>query len=315
MINISGGTIKLFVNILHIEKKVDENVSLTEEINRKLFEHVMAGIEIVCGKHGEYYAQSWFKQIDKKYLKKMFCVKDYDHTMKKIYEEVTLADHFLHLYGPSLISKDNLNNNNQPASASQSERKVGVLESNGAMYSKLSSDMLDLEMQSNDSKTGTPRLRVTRQKSVNDPERDSLKRALKNDPIKKLHQVYDKNLVNAHHRDVNLHLKKRRESALWLKEKIITINEDGTMTKQIKPEDLPLLNQKLESMREEERFDVNIMLQQHHEIRKRKSKSAGSIRSNSAVSRQRPFLVNEVSMSPPISERDEWDFDHQQGTI
>ena len=104
---LQGGTIKLFVNILHIEKKGDEHNNLTEEINKKLFEHVMAGIEVVCGKHGEYYAQSWFKQIDKKYLKKIFCVKNYEHTMKKIYEEVTLADHFLHLYGPSLISKVN----------------------------------------------------------------------------------------------------------------------------------------------------------------------------------------------------------------
>merc|ERR1711923_366809 len=191
---------------------------------------------------------------------------------------------------------------------------MGIVENNGTMYSKLSSDnMLDLEMQSNDSTTGTPRAPLKRKKTAEnqqDPERVSLKRALKNDPIRKLHQVYDKNLVNAHHRDVNLHLKKRRESALWLKEKIITINEDGTMTKQIKPEDTPLLNQKLECMREEERFDVNIMLQQHHEIRKRKSKSAGSIRSSSSISRQRPFLVNEVSMSPSISERDEFDFDH-----
>ena len=232
--------------------------------------------------------------------------------MKKIYEEVTLADHFLHLYGPSFISKDNLNNN----SAVTAERKMGIVENNGAMYSKLSSDMLDLEMQSNDSNSGTPRLALQRKKTAEsreqDPERVSLKRALKNDPVKKLHQVYDKNLVNAHHRDVNLHLKKRRESALWLKEKIITINDDGSMRKQIKPEDVPLLNQKLENMREEERFDVNIMLQHHHEIRKRKSKSASSIRST--TSRQRPFLINEVSFSPSISERDEFDFDHQ-GTI
>ena len=79
---LQGGTIKLFVNCLHIDKKSEEHVNLTEEINRKLFEHVMAGIEIVCGKHGEYYAQSWFKQIDKKYLKKIFCVREYDHTVR-----------------------------------------------------------------------------------------------------------------------------------------------------------------------------------------------------------------------------------------
>ena len=42
--------------------------------------------------------------------------------------------------------------------------------------------------------------------------------------------------------------------------------------RQIKPEDLPLLSQKLETMREEERFDVNVLLEHHHELRKRKSK-------------------------------------------
>ena len=82
--------------------------------------------------------------------------------MKKIYEEVTLADHFLHLYGPSFISKDNLNNN----SAVTAERKMGIVENNGAMYSKLSSDMLDLEMQSNDSNSGTPRVALQRKKTA-----------------------------------------------------------------------------------------------------------------------------------------------------
>ena len=57
--------------------------------------------------------------------------------MKKIYEEVTLADHFLHLYGPSFISKDNLNNNNQKDSATAvaTQRKMGIVENNGTMYS------------------------------------------------------------------------------------------------------------------------------------------------------------------------------------
>ena len=109
-----------------------------------------------------------------------------------------------------------------------------------------------------------------------------------------------------HHPAVTVQTAKGGESALLLKEKIITINDDGTMRKQIKPEDVPLLNQKLESMREEERFDVNIMLQQHHEIRKRKSKSAGSI-----TSRQRPFLVNEMSECSSITEKDEFEIENQ----
>ena len=307
---LQGESIKLFVNWLHIDKKGDEHVSLTEEINRKVFEHVMAGIEIICGKHGEFYAQNFFKQVDKKYLKKWFCVKNYDHSMKKIYEEVTLGDHFLHLYGPSLISKDNLNNNNmnnQVNGASntpvQYNGKENFKGNRTTKYSKLQSEMLDLEMQQpadTPTKDQTPRLHKV-MNSHKDEDRNSLKRALKNDPVKKLHQVYDRNLINVTHRDVNLHLKKRRESALSLKEKIITINEDGSMRKQIRPEDLPKLTQKLETMREEERFDVNVLLEQHHALRKRKSKSAGSLRRHA----QRPFLVQQVSVTPSIEERDE----------
>ena len=307
---LQGSTIKLFVNWLHIDKKGEEHVSLTEEINRKLFEHVMAGIEIICGKHGEFYAQHLFKQVDKVYLKKWFCVKNYDHSMKKIYEEVTLGDHFLHLYGPSLISKDNLNNNNMTDEQNGVPNTTFQLEANSngkdlriKQYSKLESDTLDLEMQQPNS-TPTKNLTPRSHKVMNshkDEDRNSLKRALKNDPVKKLHQVYDRNLVNVAHRDVNLHLKKRRESALLLKEKIITINEDGSMRKQIKPEDLPLLDQKLETMREEERFDVNVLLEHHHELRKRKSKSAGSLRRYT----QKPFLVHQESTTPSITEQDE----------
>ena len=110
-----------------------------------MFEHGMARIEIICGKHGEFYAQNMFKQVDKKYLKKWFCVKDYDHSMKKIYEEVTLGDHFLHLYGPSLISKDNINNNNMADQQSGiSNTGLSYKDKHLTQYSKLQSDMLYL---------------------------------------------------------------------------------------------------------------------------------------------------------------------------
>ena len=77
-------------------------------------------------------------------------------------------------------------------------------------YSKLQSDMLDLEMQQPNitpAKNQTPRLHKV-MNSHKDEDRNYLKRALKNDPVKKLHQVYDRNLVNVSHRDVNLHLRR-----------------------------------------------------------------------------------------------------------
>ena len=108
---VQGSTIKYIVYFLNIERKTEDNVTLAEEINKKVFEHVMAGIEVISGKHGHFYVQNVFNHYDKKYLKKWFCVKEYDNKMKKIYEEVSLGDHFLHLYGPSILSNDTLNNN------------------------------------------------------------------------------------------------------------------------------------------------------------------------------------------------------------
>ena len=100
---IQGGTIKFLVNALNIEKESDEEISISEEIHGKLMDNIMSGIEIITGKQGHYYAQSQFALYDKKYLKKWFCVQDYDRRMKKIYEEISIADHIIHLYGPSLI--------------------------------------------------------------------------------------------------------------------------------------------------------------------------------------------------------------------
>ena len=91
---LQGSTIKFIVNFLNIERKSDANVTLTEEINKKVFEHVMAGIEIISGKRGHFYAQNLFQHYDRKYLKKWFCVKDYDRNMKKIYEEISLVTIF-----------------------------------------------------------------------------------------------------------------------------------------------------------------------------------------------------------------------------
>ena len=100
---IQGGTIKFLVNILKIEKESEDTLSISEEIHGKLMDNIMSGIEVVTGKQGHYYAQSQFGIYDKKFLKKWFCVEDYDRRMKKIYEEISVADHIIHLYGPSLI--------------------------------------------------------------------------------------------------------------------------------------------------------------------------------------------------------------------
>ena len=41
-----GGTIKFIVDYLHIDRSKNAKKSLCEEINSKLFEHIMTGIEV-----------------------------------------------------------------------------------------------------------------------------------------------------------------------------------------------------------------------------------------------------------------------------
>jgi len=109
-----GGTIKFIVDYLHIDRSKNAKKSLCEEINGKLFEHIMTGIEVISGKHGQFYARNRFNHYDKKYLKRWFCVPNYEHKMQKVYEEISLSDHFLHLYGPSMMAKDTITREETP---------------------------------------------------------------------------------------------------------------------------------------------------------------------------------------------------------
>jgi hypothetical protein len=52
---LQGGTIKSFVKLLDITLADSDSESLTEEINNKLFDHIMSGVEIISGKHGHFY--------------------------------------------------------------------------------------------------------------------------------------------------------------------------------------------------------------------------------------------------------------------
>ena len=52
---LQGGTIKFLVNLLDIDKKKDERKTVSEEVNEGVFQHIMAGIEVISGKSGSKY--------------------------------------------------------------------------------------------------------------------------------------------------------------------------------------------------------------------------------------------------------------------
>ena len=258
---LQGGTIKWIVNFLGIEKSSGSDLSLMSEMNDKLFEHIMSGVESLAGKHGQYYFQDLWNRMDEKYLTKIFVSSHADHEMVRIYDEVSIGDHYMHLYGPSIITaetiRDMMGHDNKTFECEDSVVRRGDKEERIEVYDDSS------------------------KKSY----RNSLKIALNENPVNKLHQVVDKNLCRVEELDVAYHLSKRKKSAKNIRRRIIS--EDAAEAKN------GLRSQSFRAQRDEpdsrDEFrrsvstDVDILKAKHQEFRRRKTISHNK-RSNHADS-------------------------------
>ena len=73
---IQGGTIKLLVSKLKITKKAEEEKSIGKDVNLKMIDNVMAGVESVMGRNARYSMLEKFRNFDKKYIKRVLLKKD-----------------------------------------------------------------------------------------------------------------------------------------------------------------------------------------------------------------------------------------------
>ena len=73
---IQGGTIKLLVSKLKITKKAEEEKSMAKDVNLKMIDNVMAGVESVMGRNARYSMLEKFRNFDKKYIKRVLLKKD-----------------------------------------------------------------------------------------------------------------------------------------------------------------------------------------------------------------------------------------------
>ena len=117
----------------------------------------------------------------------------------------------------------------------------------------------------------------------------SLRKALNSDPLNRLHQVYDKNLVNAGQSDIGHHLRRRRESARKIRERIRSQDVDAHSENSLSLVNLP----------HGDRMEVNILLEKHQELRRRKL-TQGYLRDA-----KRRTLIHQTSITPSIYEKDE----------
>ncbi|XP_078689630.1 sodium/hydrogen exchanger 3-like [Branchiostoma floridae x Branchiostoma belcheri] len=73
---LQGITIKPLVNLLHVKRSAKHKPSMTEQINERLIDHMMAAIEDITGHHGHHYWRDRFEYLDNHYVKKVL-VKNY----------------------------------------------------------------------------------------------------------------------------------------------------------------------------------------------------------------------------------------------
>ncbi|GFT35683.1 hypothetical protein NPIL_166501, partial [Nephila pilipes] len=103
---VQGATIKPLVKLLKIRRQTVKNTSMFTEVNTKLLDHVMAGVEEVTGDHGGNYWKQLLFYYNSKYLKKWLQCKSTESNLTRVYTRMMLEDHFAHLYGPAAAIED-----------------------------------------------------------------------------------------------------------------------------------------------------------------------------------------------------------------
>ncbi|XP_035738567.1 sodium/hydrogen exchanger 3-like isoform X5 [Vespa mandarinia] len=66
---IQGITIKPLVKILNVKRAERRKPTMNERIHERIMDHVMAGIEDILGKHGNYHVRDKFKRFDNKFIR------------------------------------------------------------------------------------------------------------------------------------------------------------------------------------------------------------------------------------------------------
>ncbi|XP_023338659.1 Na(+)/H(+) exchanger beta [Eurytemora carolleeae] len=200
---LQGSTIKPLVNLLKIDK-TNGKPTISEEINLKMFDHIMAGVEIISGKIGHFAIYERLHFIDERFLQKYLCV--LPEPLDLAQSNKMLTDHILHLYGPAALAKKNLERKLLPPRTDLVERQVRRL-----TFRTVSQIIIWL---------------VNYRRSMPQVDRHSLTSALSIDPMKRYYQVHDKNLINNSHRDIKQVAAKREEMSQRIRDRLLLENGD-----------------------------------------------------------------------------------------
>ncbi|XP_037513077.1 sodium/hydrogen exchanger 1 isoform X6 [Rhipicephalus sanguineus] len=249
---IQGASVKPLVNLLKIRLQQTDGDKLIREINSKLVDNIMLGIEEITGHRGGNYWKQVMEQIDEKYLKPLLQHKSAQDSLTRVYTKVVLADHYAHLYGPAAALEENIPLNIQQSfdegmldtlteerieeeAVADEEEENAEDEDRGLLFHANTdrkpsiapgqnqiADQVRAASQSAEGGTAEKRRhtvgamfsRSFHQDSVEaeDPTK-LLVKALNENPYHKYHQRYNPNLVGDEHQELEAHLRARRRRA------------------------------------------------------------------------------------------------------
>lgn len=248
---IQGASVKPLVNLLKIRLQQSDGDKLITEINSKLVDNIMLGIEEITGHRGGNYWKQVMEQMDEKYLKPYLQHKSAQDSLTRVYTKVVLADHYAHLYGPAAALEENiplniqqsfddgmlgaLNEERMEEEAvaeddeenaadedrgllfhANADRKASVVAGQNQMADQVRAASQSAEGPADKRRhtVGAMFSRSFHQDSVEaeDPTK-LLVKALNENPYHKYHQRYNPNLVDDEHQELEAHLRARRRRA------------------------------------------------------------------------------------------------------
>ena len=97
------------VKLLNIKLNVeDENPLITVDVQEKVMDDVMVGIETVIGRRQKHHGclRKAAKKVDKALANMLTLQENSRHQLTRTFEKIVLDEHFTNLYAPRILAKD-----------------------------------------------------------------------------------------------------------------------------------------------------------------------------------------------------------------
>ena len=125
---VQGGSIKFLVSKFKITKKMKEIPMISEDVNMKTIDYVMAGVESVTGHLSRYSVMEKLRIFDRKYLKRLLVKENAVDMLALRLQDITIDEHYARLYGPTMIVHEKIQRRSgyhpAPYSYTEAERQM-----------------------------------------------------------------------------------------------------------------------------------------------------------------------------------------------